>query len=196
MEVYKKLLAIQCKLKAPKGQYNSFGKYSYRNCEDILESLKPLLEEEKATIFINDEITNVEGRFYIKATVTFVDVETGDVIKNSALAREDETKKGMDLCQVTGSTSSYARKYALNGMFAIDDTKDSDTTNTHEKVVKEGLSEGQIKRLYAIGNKAKVSPSQIVTVIKKDFGKTDVIKLTKEEYDIICKRLEDKAEAL
>lgn len=132
--IYEKLLNIQTKLKAPKGQYNSFGKYSYRSCEDILEALKPLLAEEKATVIIQDELIQVGERYYIKAIARFVDVEQDAVNINneiyaSALAREEETKKGMDGSQVTGASSSYARKYALNGLFAIDDSQDSDITN-------------------------------------------------------------------
>lgn len=187
--IYTKLLNIQSKLKAPKSQFNSFGKYNYRSCEDILEALKPLLVEEKATIMITDEVMCISDRFYVKANIKFIDVETGETLNNSALAREDETKKGQDLCQVTGSTSSYARKYALNGLFCIDDTKDSDTTNTDEKST---ITENQIKRLYAIGNKANITPAQIITVIKKEFNKVDVKKLTKAEYDSICERLENK----
>ena len=133
MNVYEKLLSVQAKLKANKSQYNSFGKYNYRSCEDILESVKPLLEANKLSLIISDEVVYVEARFYIKATATVIDIEKGEKIEVSALAREDETKKGMDLAQVTGSVSSYARKYALNGLFCIDDNKDSDSTNTHGK---------------------------------------------------------------
>ena len=133
MNVYEKMMNVQSKLKAPKNQYNSFGKYNYRNCEDILEALKPLLAEYKAIVNLTDKIVHIEGRFYVEATAKFIDIEKGEIVEVSALAREDETKKGMDLAQVTGSVSSYARKYALNGLFCIDDTKDSDATNTHGK---------------------------------------------------------------
>lgn len=133
MNIYEKLMVVQSKLKAPKNQYNSFGKYNYRSCEDILEGLKPILSEVKAIVNLTDNIEMVGERYYLKATVSFIDIEKGDKIEVSALAREDETKKGMDLAQVTGSVSSYARKYALNGMFCIDDTKDADATNTHGK---------------------------------------------------------------
>ena len=119
------------RLKAPKSQYNSFGKYNYRNCEDILEAVKPLLNEHKLYINISDTVEHVGDRYYIKATVTVSDGES--TITSQAYAREEESKKGMDGSQVTGASSSYARKYALNGMFAIDDTKDSDTTNTGGK---------------------------------------------------------------
>ena len=131
MTIYEKMSDIQMRLKAPKSQYNNFGKYNYRNCEDILEAVKPLLNEHKLYINISDTVEHVGDRYYIKATVTVSDGENN--IVSQAYAREEESKKGMDGSQVTGASSSYARKYALNGMFAIDDTKDSDTTNTGGK---------------------------------------------------------------
>ncbi len=124
------LVTIQQRLKAPKGQYNNFGKYKYRSCEDILESVKPILADVKCSLIISDEIVMVGNRIYIRATATLTN-EKGEQVNVSAMAREEETKKGMDASQVTGATSSYARKYALNGLFCIDDTKDSDATNTH-----------------------------------------------------------------
>lgn len=127
--ITQKLATIQQKLKAPKGQYNSFGKYAYRNAEDILEAVKPLCAETGTVVLLSDEIINIGNRFYVKATVALVDAETQTQLSVSAYAREEEEKKGMDGSQVTGASSSYARKYALNGLFAIDDTKDSDTTN-------------------------------------------------------------------
>lgn len=127
MGVYKKLLAVQAELKAPKGQYNSFGKYKYRSCEDILEAVKPILSKVGATLVVGDELLVMGERYYIKAVATFMDAETGDKITNSAYAREEATKKGMDGSQITGTASSYARKYCLNGLFLIDDTKDADT---------------------------------------------------------------------
>lgn len=133
MNLKEKLLTIQSKLIAPKNQYNSFGKYKYRSCEDILEGLKPLLAETKTAITINDDIFEIGGRIYVKATVTLYDCESDESISNCAFAREEDSKKGLDSSQVTGATSSYARKYALNGLFCIDDTKDADATNTHGK---------------------------------------------------------------
>jgi hypothetical protein len=133
MNIQSKLLAVQSELKAPKGQFNSFGKYNYRSCEDILEAVKPLLSNHGLTMTISDDIVDVGGRVYVKATVTVFDHD-GNAHSVNAYAREEESKKGMDASQVTGATSSYARKYALNGMFLIDDTKDSDSTNTHDKV--------------------------------------------------------------
>ena len=129
MTIYEKLAKIQSTLKAPKGQYNAYGKFYYRSCEDILEAVKPLLVEVKAVIIIGDELELIGSRFYVKATARFIDCETDAQITNTAYAREEDTKKGMDGSQITGASSSYARKYALNGLFAIDDTKDSDTTN-------------------------------------------------------------------
>lgn len=119
------LIKIQSELKCTKSQYNSFGKYSYRSCEDILEAVKPLLKENGATLYISDEVVEVGGRVYVKATATLHDGK--EFIAVSAYAREPETQKGMSDPQVTGATSSYARKYALNGLFAIDDNKDADT---------------------------------------------------------------------
>lgn len=129
MSVAEKLLAIQQDLKAPKGQFNSFGKYKYRSCEDILEAAKPLLGDHKAALTISDDICLVGDRHYIVATATLTDVETGEAVSVTAQAREEESKKGMDASQVTGAASSYARKYALNGLFCIDDAKDFDSTN-------------------------------------------------------------------
>ena len=197
MNVYEKLMTVQTKLRAPKGQYNSFGKYSYRSCEDILEALKPLLAEAGAIVNISDEVKLIGDRFYVEATAMFLDCETGDSVVARASAREDETKKGMDLAQVTGSVSSYARKYALNGLFAIDDNKDSDATNTHGKDIKpnmtpvSGLSEAQLKRLFAIGNKAGFKKDVVEATVKKMFG-CEPKDMTKDQYNTVCERLEKK----
>lgn len=137
----KNLLKIQTELKAPKNQVNAFGKYKYRSCEDILEAVKPLLKETGCFLTINDEIVEIGGRIYVKASARFHDGESS--ISTEAYAREEETKKGMDASQITGSASSYARKYALNGLFLIDDTKDADSTNQHGKEEKP-LPKGQV----------------------------------------------------
>ena len=136
MKVYSKLVEVQNKLKAPKSQFNSFGKYNYRNAEDILEAVKPILKEIGATTFLKDEIALIGDRYYLKTTAIFVDIETGEKIEVEAIAREAEEKKGMDSAQVTGATSSYARKYALNGLFLIDDTKDNDHDTLHKTDLK------------------------------------------------------------
>ena len=189
MSVYKKLIEVQTKLKAPKSQYNSFGKYSYRNCEDILEALKPILKEVGATIIISDEVVSVNERYYVKATVKFIDTETGDMVEASANAREEDNKKGMDSSQLTGSTSSYARKYALNGLFAIDDTKDSDFTNTHDKEKKtlEVISEAQAKRMYML---AKGKDTNMVKQILSNAGFNASRDITKDKYNAICEAIE------
>lgn len=130
----KRLLEIQQKLKAPKDQYNSYGEYKYRSAEGILEAVKPLLKETNTVLTISDDLIQLGDRFYVKAIATIYDAETGKEIHHCiAMAREAEIKKGMDSAQITGSTSSYARKYALNGLFCIDDVKDPDATNKHDK---------------------------------------------------------------
>jgi hypothetical protein len=126
-----KLISVQSKLNAPKNQHNKFGGYNYRSAEDILEAVKPLLKEVNACITITDDIVSVGNRIYVKATATFIDGDQS--VSINAFAREEETKKGMDASQITGSASSYARKYALNGLLLIDDNKDADATNTHGK---------------------------------------------------------------
>ena len=141
MGVYEKLIKVQTDLKAPKSKYNSFGKYNYRSLEDILEGAKPLLKKHNATLVITDSIEQVGDRYYLKSTATFIDTENGEKVSNSALARESADKKGMDDSQITGTASSYARKYALNGLFLIDDTKDADTDEAH--IEKEARSKGK-----------------------------------------------------
>lgn len=131
--IHEKLQGIQSSLKAPKGQTNEFGGYSYRSAEDILTAVKPLLRKNGCTLVISDDIVGVEGRVYVKATAVLAESESDYSIQVNGFARESETRKGMDDSQITGSASSYARKYALNGLFAIDDTKDADATNDHGK---------------------------------------------------------------
>ena len=135
MNIFEKLQAVQSELKAPKGQYNSFGKYKYRSCEDILEAAKPVLAKHKSAITISDKIVMIGDRYYIEATARFYDTESEhDPIENTAYAREAGDKKGMDESQITGTASSYARKYCLNGLLLIDDTKDTDTEENHIEV--------------------------------------------------------------
>lgn len=135
LNIYSKLLDVQQELKAPKNQRNNFGNYNYRSCEDILEAVKPLLRKTGLILTISDELIQVGERYYVQAKAVLTDGK--DVITNTAFAREEEVKKGMDGSQITGASSSYARKYALNGLFLIDDVKDSDTTNTGEEVTQE-----------------------------------------------------------
>ena len=195
--VYLKLVEVQNKLKAPKNQFNKFGNYAYRNCEDILEALKPILAEVKAVVNMSDEVVLVGERYYIKATVKFIDAETGEVVEASAMAREEENKKGMDSSQLTGSTSSYARKYALNGLFAIDDTKDSDTTNTHGK--EDGrsnavtLTDKQLNRMYAIAKAGGYDKVKVDRLINQKYSKK-ANEMTKEEYDNVVEGLQKIAD--
>lgn len=125
--IHEKLMKIQSELKAPKSKRNSFGNYNYRSCEDILESVKPLLKKNGCTLCMSDDIMQVDSRIYVVASATLTDTEKGETLTVKAMAREPDSKKGMDDSQITGTASSYARKYAMNGLFAIDDTKDADT---------------------------------------------------------------------
>lgn len=141
MSIYEKLLNIQSELKAPKGQYNSFGKYKYRSCEDILEAVKPLCVKNGLCLTLTDSIEIIGNRYYIKATAVITDGESK--VETTAYAREDENKKGMDGSQITGSASSYARKYALNGLFDIDDTKDADTGEQTKATAKQSQQQSK-----------------------------------------------------
>lgn len=193
MGIYDKLFNIQQKLNAPKNQRNNFGNYNYRSCEDILEAVKPLLNENKCVLKLSDEIMHIGERYHVKAIATLTDVETGEKESADGWAREEESKKGMDGSQITGASSSYARKYALNGLFCIDDNKDSDSTNTHGKDRKLGsnLTDAQVKRLYALANKAGYDKAKIEQMILTKYKK-DIKSLTKEEYDHVCNGLEAK----
>lgn len=205
MNIYKKLFNIQQELKAPKKQFSKFGNYNYRSCEDILEAVKSLLKENNLILLINDEVIEVGGKNYIKATAKLIDIDTGEAIETSALAREDEERKKFDAPQITGSCSSYARKYCLNGMFAINDVKDSDTTNNGkeeqkaltkcnlkqnlnnqtDKVIsfqeqQDLITKSEIMFIYSRGFQAGYSQDQVKNHIIKKFNKT-IDKLTKKE---------------
>ena len=192
MNIQEKLLKVQIELKAPKGQYNNFGKYKYRSCEDILEAVKPVLEKYRLTLKISDELVYLGDRYYVKATAMLIDLDSQEDIGNTAYAREEEIKKGMDGSQITGTASSYARKYALNGLFCIDDTKDADTdeyanqNDTNEKVVKTATDKQKemIKGLY--GEK------EIMQVLI-NLNKPKLSELTiQEASDLISKKKEGK----
>jgi len=143
----KKLMTIQKELKAPKNQYNSFGKYKYRSCEDILEAVKPLLAKQSCVLTLSDEVVEIGGRVYVKATATITDGTTPYTV--TAFAREEADKKGMDGSQITGTASSYARKYALNGLFCIDDTKDADTDEHTKQTTKKEKAEAPKEKTEA-----------------------------------------------
>lgn len=173
--LYKKLLAVQSELKCNKSQYNSFGKYHYRNAEDILEAVKPLLVNVKATVIISDEIVNIANRFYVKAKAIFIDIESGEHTEVVAYAREPENKKGLDESQITGSTSSYARKYALNGLLLIDDNKDSDYAPEHKNSSSNKISQetkdNLNKLIQKYSDKSKKKIKDIVKELSAKLGK-------------------------
>jgi hypothetical protein len=173
------LVKIQAELKAPKNQTNAFGKYKYRSAEDIVEAVKPILSKYGTALVITDEVVQVGDRIYVKATATLLD-DTDNTISVSGWAREEEVKKGMDSAQITGSASSYARKYALNGLFAIDDTKDSDATNNHQDEL------GDDKRLYLI-TLLEAAPFDENTKIKQALKIESYTKM--EQYDKALKIL-------
>lgn len=166
--IYEKLSLIQVELKTPKNQYNSFGKYKYRNCEDILESAKPICNKNRTTLTIHDDIVLKGERYYVEATATLHDWDSSNEITVRALAREEDSKKGMDASQVTGATSSYARKYALNGLFNIDDTKDTDTEE-HQTQKKASEQQPEVEQKPS----PKVTAKQ-VKLIKSLYGEGDI----------------------
>lgn len=194
MNVYEKLMNVQSNLKSPKSQFNSFGKYKYRNCEDILEAVKPLLAEVKAILTLTDTIEHIGERFYVKATATFIDIEKGERLEVSALAREDEIQKGMSSSQVTGSVSSYARKYSLNGLFCIDDTKDADTMDNKTPT---DTPKQQGNAITPIGNntEATVTTQMLIDIAKsKGFDEAAICKKYKTKEAKFIKK-EDKKTA-
>lgn len=198
MNIYEKLGIIQSKLKAPKGQYNSFGKYKYRSCEDILEAVKPLLAETKTVLSVTDRMEVVGDRIYVRAEAHLNDCEDSGEITTVAYAREEESKKGMDSSQVTGAASSYARKYALNGLFCIDDNKDSDSTNTGEKVSGKKVEPAKetemisFESVMSIKNIIDKYPeAKLLDQIKTRFKVDDIKSLTKEKGQKCLKMLID-----
>lgn len=185
INIREKLLTVQNELKAPKGRKNSFGNYNYRSAEDILEAVKPLLHEYGLAQTISDEVLTIGERVYVKATVTLYDTEKDDTLTTSAFAREAEAKKGFDESQLTGSTSSYARKYALNGMYAIDDTQDADgyngaptKTDMTEKIEK--VTEKEVLELIEIGKKKGQDEEALKLGALKYYRVNDLRKLPKK----------------
>lgn len=161
MEFFEKVSNVQNELKAPKGQYNSFGNYKYRSCEDIVEAVKPILVKYKLVLNLTDDMVMVGDRIYVKAIARILDCESDRCLVSSAFAREPLNKKGMDESQITGTASSYARKYALNGLFAIDDTKDADT-DAYTKTTQQ-LNQDLVKELENLGGSVEV----VATYFKK-----------------------------
>ena len=206
MNINEKLLEVQTKLKAPKGKYNSFGKYNYRSCEDILEAVKPILKEVKASVFIQDSLQEIAGRVYVEATAYFIDVEHPEIpqICVNAYAREPLEKKGMDESQITGTASSYARKYALNGLFLIDDVKDPDSDEYRNEadqkaakaaskkktataqVLDEYVNAGQLETLNMLIRKADITEEKFCEV----YNIAVMSEFPSAKYDEAVKKLE------
>ena len=182
------LSKIQELVKAPKGQYNKFGNYKYRSCEDIVEAVKQVVNPMGFYLTINDEVVNIGNRFYIKATAILSNGQ--ETFSTTAFAREEEVKKGMDGSQITGASSSYARKYALNGLFAIDDTKDADATNTHDKIitptVEPGPTEDEKKILVKLVYNSTLTDGEMQSALTAIGSCTDY-----KQFQKIQHRLED-----
>ena len=219
MGIHEKISIIQANLNAPKSQYNKFGKYNYRSCEDILEALKPLLKEHKMTISISDQIKLIGDRYYVEATARVIDYENDSTHFVTSYAREASNKKGMDDSQITGAASSYARKYALNGLFAIDDAKDADSTNDHGKgnnasrkqkkkpsskskkpSKKKGsgdkATKNQLKAIYAIANDKAVDIDIVKEYMSLKLNRESSKDLTKTEASRIIDYLQEDPEGL
>lgn len=209
-QVYAALMAVQRDLKAPKNQNNTFGKYKYRSAEDIIEAVKPLLNANGLVLRMEDSVELVGNRYYIKATVSVIDVANGDEITTTAMAREPEDKKGMDSSQVTGTASSYARKYALNGLFAIDDTKDADTDEYQRQTrlaqkpqgapnVQQGAAAGNSDELYKKAlfsltdaiKAAGVTSAEAIAVAEAKYGKSSTKQMTLGEISDLAAHLGD-----
>lgn len=190
--IYQKLIEIQNELKAPKSRFNSFGKYNYRSAEDILEAAKQVNKKHGCTLIVSDKVELIGNRFYVKATATLYDIENGENTSVTAYAREDETKRGMDGSQITGTASSYARKYALNGLYNIDDTKDADTDEYQRqnaqqapRYTPEKINQTQISTLRDLMNQAGVEESKILATYKL----RDIEDMTTDTYGKCLRKL-------
>ncbi|WP_405317651.1 ERF family protein [Faecalibacillus faecis] len=180
---------MQSELKAPKGQTNKFGGYKYRSCEDILEAVKPLCKKYNVSLILTDSLQNIGDRYYIQANAVLYNIEKDEegrleTVGNSAYARESETKKGMDDSQITGTASSYARKYALNGLFNIDDTKDADTNEFREQVEQESekiIDSNKLKALNTSITKNNISDN-VVELILSQYGYTSTNEIKVKDY--------------
>lgn len=214
-QVYAALMAVQRDLKAPKNQNNTFGKYKYRSAEDIIEAVKPLLNANGLVLRMEDSVELIGNRYYIKATVSVIDVANGDEISTTAMAREPEVKKGMDDSQITGTASSYARKYALNGLFAIDDTKDADSDEYQRQTkpaqtrvaqkpqsapnVQQGATAGNNDELYKKAlfsltdaiKAAGVTSAEAIAVAEAKYGKSSTRDMTLGEISDLAAHLGD-----
>lgn len=200
MNIYEKLSNIQNELKAPKGQFNKFGGYKYRSCEDILEAVKPICKKYKAVLVISDTLVNIGERYYIQATARLTDIEANKesedtCISNTAYAREEESKKGMDGSQITGTASSYARKYALNGLFNIDDTKDADTDEFTKQTQTEDNGEKVVDKMKVdLLNQAIAKnhiKDEVVEIVLSNYGYTNTNQIKNKDYKKIVDDLKE-----
>ena len=193
MSIYTKLASIQSELFVPKENNNSFGKYNYRSCEDILKTVKPLCQKYDCVLMISNDLENIGDRNYVKATVTLADLEQGDAITVTAHAREEETKKGMDGSQITGASSSYARKYALAGLFCIDNEKDSDATNMGDTPAPaDVVEEAELRtKLLKYVNDKKMSKENI-GIICKHYGVNSLNEMPAQACKEYLKKAEGK----
>lgn len=190
MNIYAKLAAIQQELKAPKDKKNTYGGYNYRSAEGILEALKPVLVRHEATVVLTDELVQVGERYYVKATAALWSTTDTDVVTATGWAREAEVKKGMDDSQITGTASSYARKYALNGLLLIDDTKDADTDEYAKQTGAEKLiTADQKKTIVALADQAGID-------LGKALGGKDLGKMSEKRADDLIARLKEKADGV
>lgn len=189
LNIYQKLSEIQNELKAPKSNRNTFGNYNYRSAEDILEAAKPICKKHNTTLVLSDELQNIGDRYYIKATAKLIDHEAISSIEVSAYAREEETKKGMDGSQITGTASSYARKYALNGLFNIDDTKDADT-DEYTKRTKDELSPKQIQDFMDL----VVDTETDLDKLKEYYKVVDIRELSSKQYNEALNKMKKKVD--
>lgn len=203
MGITEKLMRIQTEIKAPKNLYNSFGKYNYRNAESICEAVKPYLIREKVMLTLSDEMVEIGGRIYVKATAQLEDTEVQGTYRVSAYAREAAEKKGMDESQITGTASSYARKYALNGLFLLDDTKDADSDEYHkqtsgnknkaneEQRFGNYISEEKFQELTALVRKKNVNEEKLL----EQYHVESFMMLTRAQYTALKQKLEKVADA-
>lgn len=193
MNIYEKLSNIQNELKAPKGQYNKFGGYKYRSCEDILEAVKPLCKKYGTVLVLSDTLVNIGERYYIQATARLTDIEANkesedSCISNTAYAREEESKKGMDGSQITGTASSYARKYALNGLFNIDDTKDADTDEFVKQTQNKTIDKKYEDILRDMISDYEIPNETVIKILAK-YGYTRLNEIEISNYKKICEEI-------
>lgn len=203
MGISEKLMRIQTEIKAPKNLYNSFGKYKYRNAEGICEAVKPFLTREKVILTLSDEIVEIGGRVYVKATALLGDTDTLETYEVSAYARESAEKKGMDESQITGTASSYARKYALNGLFLLDDTKDADSDEYHNQT-SESKNKSKDGQKQKSGNDISEEEFQTITnlireknvneqALLEQYRVSSAKQLTRAQYTALKQKLEKVA---